>query len=415
MLTPDLIRARRRSGRLELPPLRPTERTRLLHVAERLLEILKNNPEKPRCEVLGLWDDVEHAPGDFKLIKGLRKLLNDRCTFEPQAAVEPRLLREAVFVRAAASRRALSSGETLDTAAICSLAAQSLEVEAQEVQGALFADLKENHRLKAFDPISPEALVGDYELAQRQAVLLRAVRVVVTLYAPDPGACRRFFQRLKFRRLLYTIERQPKDAWRVEIDGPFSLFKAATRYGMQLALMLPALDEVGAWELDAEIRWGKERAPCQFHLEGGASVSSAERTVRLPDDVEKLRAGFSRLKTPWTVEPAHELLDLPGVGLCVPDLVFSHRESGRRVCLEVMGYWSRDAVWRRVELVQAGLPQPMIFALSSRLRVSESVLDDSLPSQLYVYKGTMSAKVVAARLDALLNHDDSGTSSQAHS
>ncbi len=402
MLTPDLIRARRRSGRLELPPLRPAERARLLSVAEGLLKILESNQGKRRSEILALWDDLEHPPGDYKLIKGVRKLLNDRCTFEPQAGVQPRLLREAVFVRAAASRRELRPGDTFDAAAVCAQAGQSLNLDAQQAQAALFADLKENHRLTTFDPISPEALVDVYELSQRQAVLLRAVRVVVTLRAPDAGGCRRFFQRLKFRRLLYTIERQPDGAWRVEIDGPFSLFKAATRYGLQLALMLPALEEIGEWELDAEIRWGKERTPCQFHLEGKTPALSVKDAVRLPDEVESLKERFTRLKSPWTVEVAHELLDLPGVGLCVPDLVFSHGESGRRVCLEVMGYWSRDAVWRRVELVQAGLPQPIIFALSSRLRVSESVLEETLPGQLYVYKGTMSAKTIATRLDELL-------------
>ena len=66
-----------------------------------------------------------------------------------------------------------------------------------------------------------------------------------------------------------------------------------------------------------------------------------------------------------------------------------------------MGYWSRAAVWQRVELVRAGLAERVLFAVSSRLRVSEEVLGDDLPGALYVYKGTMSARVVAERLDAL--------------
>ena len=209
-----------------------------------------------------------------------------------------------------------------------------------------------------------------------------------------------FFRRLKFRRLLYTLERQPDGSCTVCIDGPFSLFKAVTKYGVQLALILPALDEFGEWELDAEIRWGKDREVCDFHLEGKTAAPTKASDVRLPDEVEALRQRFARLKTPWEVEVANDILDLPGVGLCVPDLAFTHRETGERVCLEVMGYWSREAVWKRVELVQAGLTQPIIFALSERLRVCESVLGDDLPGQLYVYKGTLSAKVVAERLSA---------------
>jgi hypothetical protein len=67
-----------------------------------------------------------------------------------------------------------------------------------------------------------------------------------------------------------------------------------------------------------------------------------------------------------------------------------------------MGYWSRDAVWKRVELVQGGLPHRILFAVGARLRVSEDVLGDELPGMLYVYKQTMSARAIAERLDALV-------------
>jgi uncharacterized protein len=64
----------------------------------------------------------------------------------------------------------------------------------------------------------------------------------------------------------------------------------------------------------------------------------------------------------------------------------------------VLGYWSRDAVWKRVELCEKGLSQRIIFAVSSRLRVSEEVLGDTSASQLYVYKGALSAREVLRRL-----------------
>src|SRR5262249_51172094 len=96
--------------------------------------------------------------------------------------------------------------------------------------------------------------------------------------------------------------------------------------------------------------------------------------------------------------------ELPGVGLTVPDVVFEKPASDGsvlRVYLEVMGYWSRAAVWRRVELVQAGLREPGLFAVSSRLRASAEGLGDDLPGALYVYKGTMSARAIADRLEAM--------------
>ena len=52
-------------------------------------------------------------------------------------------------------------------------------------------------------------------------------------------------------------------------------------------------------------------------------------------------------------------------------------------------------------MVERGLTHKMLFAVSTRLRVSEEVLDEHASSALYVYKGTMSARAVAGRLDRL--------------
>ena len=110
---------------------------------------------------------------------------------------------------------------------------------------------------------------------------------------------------------------------------------------------------------------------------------------------------WSRLDSPWQVALAGDVLALPGVGLTVPDLAFTHRETGEVVYLEVLGFWSREAVWRRVELVEAGLPSRIVFAVSSTLRVSQDVLDDDKPAALYVFKRSIEPKAVLERLNAV--------------
>jgi hypothetical protein len=105
--------------------------------------------------------------------------------------------------------------------------------------------------------------------------------------------------------------------------------------------------------------------------------------------------------SPWRARPATALPDLPGHGLCVPDLTLTHAASGAEVHVEVMGYWSRDAVWRRVELVEAGLDYHVVFAVGQHLRVSEAALDGAQPGALYVYKRTMSAKALLDRVEAV--------------
>jgi predicted nuclease of restriction endonuclease-like RecB superfamily len=256
----------------------------------------------------------------------------------------------------------------------------------------------------AFEPLSPRQLVEAYELAQAQAVLLRAVRVVAVVECAAPGAYRALFHKLKFLRLLYTLRPQP-NGYRIEIDGPFSLFESGTKYGLQLALALPALRECDSWSLTADVRWGTARTPLRFSMMGRCErpVSAEPASVRLPDELAALVDGIAKLETPWRAECAQALLDLPGVGLCVPDLVFQHNETGQCVYLELLGYWSRDAVWRRVELVQQGLGEPILFAVGKHLRVSEEVLSDDLPGALYVYKRTMIPRAILDRIEALAN------------
>lgn len=396
MLTTDLVRTRRRGGRIEAILLAPEERRRLAPLADLFVDLARAHVGRTRAELLAALDEVPQRATDYKRTRGLRKLLLDRCTFESPEDLDPGELRRSAFLLAARARQELADGVPFDRGAVLAAAAAENGLTADQVDSALFADLKENQRLVRFDAVTGGGLLDAYDTAQNQAILLRATRVVVTLRCGDPGACRTLFHKLKFRRLLYAIERQADGGYRIEIDGPHSLFRSLTKYGLQLALMLPALTRADTWSLDADIRWGRDREALRFHLDGRGQ--GAGGAVRLPDDVERLRAGFAALDTSWRVDIAGDILDLPGFGVCVPDLVFTHPD-GRRVYLEVLGFWSRAAVWRRVELVEAGLSQSILFAVSERLRVSEEVLDAELPGQLYVYKGVMSAAVIAERLE----------------
>ena len=341
---------------------------------------------------------------DYRLVRGLRKLVEDRCEFEVRDDVDPAALRRTVFVRAAAARRTVGDAERFEPEPVIAAAAAELGLPEQDVQDALFADLRENHVLVRFAAIGGSALVAAYETARKQAILLRAVRVVVTLGAAGcarsapvllaaevpPAAARRH---AAARRRLPHRDRRAVQPVPVGHD------------------LRPAVGAAASRSRRLRSRLGASTPTSCGDPSGGPrrSISLARRlrtrfatTNGLPDEVARLVDRFRELKTPWTVEIAHALLELPGVGLCVPDLVFTHRDTGHRVHFEVLGFWSREAVWRRVDLVNAGLPQPIVFAVSSRLRVSEEVLDGELPGQLYVYKGAIGARAVEQRLDASL-------------
>lgn len=406
MLTADLVHARRRKGELKLVQLSKDRRERAFEIASQLYDLARSSVGRTREELLDAWDAVRVGPREKKLADGLRKLIDDRLEFEVSVHVDPVTLRREVFELATARRKALREEDRFEREAVLSEVAARHELSREEVETGLYADLKSAHVLREVQSPPPSALVEGYDLEQARAVMLRAVRVTAWIRGAAPGAVRTLFRKLKFQRLLHTITREADGAFRIDIDGPFSLFESVTKYGLQLAIALPAITACGAWEIEADVRWGKKRDPLVFRLAGDARpverFGQDRVPDRLPDEVETLLRRFEKRKGPWSAAVADEILDLPGVGLCVPDLAFTHAESGEIVLLEVMGFWSRDAVWKRVELVEAGLDRKILFAVSERLRVSEAVLGDDRPGALYVYKGAMSAKQIERALDALV-------------
>ena len=193
-------------------------------------------------------------------------------------------------------------------------------------------------------------------------MLLRATRVTRRrARRATPGRYRQLFRTLKFLRLLPVVDgARPDGGYRIELDGPFSLFQGGTRYGLQLGLALPAIAACDSWSIEADVRWGADRRPLRFRARrAGAPATAADGGARrCPTSSRRSSTAFERLDSGWRVDREPAVLDLPGAGLCVPDLAFVRARDGARVYFELLGFWSREAVWRRVELVRAGLPAP---------------------------------------------------------
>ena len=394
MLTSDLVPVRRRGEELRVLSLDEAGRTRARAMAGELIQLVITHDGEERGLLEEAFDAMVVPAKEQRLKDGLIKLILDRCTFEAEPEVAPEALRDAVFRRATELR--VAEGR-LERGAVLTEVGARFGLDADAVDRALYADLRAAHPPRAFDRIDAGNLVAHYERSLPQAVLLRATRVVADVRCKSPAATRALFRKLKFLRLLFTMERTD-DGYRLIVDGPMSLFDAQARYGLQLAMALGAFEACDHFVLVADVRWGKERQPLSFRLEGGAATSAKEPP--LPDEVEALRAALAERKGPWSVRRSSAILNLPGVGVVVPDLELKHGD--RKVYLEVLGFWSRDAVWRRIEMSQSGLREPVLFAVSARLRVSEDALPEDASSALYVYKGVMSARAVLERADALL-------------
>jgi uncharacterized protein len=402
VLTADLVSARRRGDELRLAPTDDVRRERIAALAAALTA-------RARQELGSLRDDVEEAlrqtataleEGDRRLAAAVTKLVRDGLRFEESAGETATELRRELFTQAAARRA--GSETPFDRAAFLDDFARTRGATPAALEAGLYADRPGAQRLLAVEVLAPALLAGGFEISEAQAVLLRAIKIVAEVEAGDAALYRRLFRTLKFLRLLPVIARLEKGrGYRVEMDGPLSLFQGGGRYGLSLALALPAIAACDRWRLDADVRWGAERRPVRFRLAGETSAVLAPPGDALPDELATFVTAFERAATGWKIDRAPAILDLPGAGLCVPDLCFVRAADGVRVHFELLGFWSREAVFRRIDLVRAGLPQKILFAASKSLRVGEALLDDAQTAALYVFSRVLSVRTILEHLERL--------------
>ena len=399
MISPDLVRVRKKNGVLSLPKPTADALLRARQLAEQVLLALAGAVEETRTVVDEALSELESTPQEKKLLLALKKLALDDSTFDGNAAVDAPTLRREVFSRAVLARQALAIGARFDREAVLAEAAAALGIDAGALESGLYSDLRSAERLLKAPPYDADGLLARHARAEVQAVLLCSVRVVVEVRCASADQYRALFHKLKFRQLLFQMTAREDGGYRIEIDGPYSLFESVTKYGLELALLLPALEACDSVKLEAELRWGKKRDELRFLLDLQQAASSEPTPPR--DDIQALLDAFAQ-STAWSADAAQEVLELPGIGLCVPDLSFTHRETGEVVLCEVLGFWNRAAVWRRIELVEQGLAAKIVFVVSARLRVSEELLDGADSAALYVYKGAINPKALERKLGELV-------------
>ncbi|MDC3954250.1 DUF790 family protein [Polyangium jinanense] len=399
MLTSDLLRVRRKGGRVLPRYLRGDDAELAKTLAKDFVRILGSSIGRSRDEIEAALDAVP-VPADARLVgDGLRKVLDGQCTWTVPTGVDPEEVRREVFLAAAKAHRALDVRSEFDRDGVLAELAPRLGKTPAEIDAALYADLRENEQLEAFRPIGPDALLERYDLGLAQAVLLKATRVTIRIADESPDRYRRLFRAARFHGLIHVVEGSPQEGYTITLDGPWSLFDAVQKYGLRLAMFLPQVLAFRSFHVRAELAWGKARTRAVLEItpEDGLVSHVAEAPSTGPD-LDVFKQAFERLGSEWSVAENDHIFALPGEIACVPDLVFRSETTGEEVFLEAFGFWSRQAVWQRVELVRKGFPARFLLAVGKQLRVSEEVLGEDEAGEIYVYRATMSPRAVLERL-----------------
>jgi predicted nuclease of restriction endonuclease-like RecB superfamily len=401
MLTADLALSYQRGDKIN-PRYIDVQDPRELQTAADLLRLVQQHAGARRAGLQAALDEYIGVGTDYKILRGLIKLILDRCVFESRS-VRPGLeLRRLLFTKASAQHPILTPAAHTET--VAELATELGCAPAAVLEG-LYADLSENQVLTAFDEIEAAELLDRYNLAQAQALLYRSSEMRLWLAAEDVHATRALFQAIKSFRLIHEIRGNPRTGYEVRLSGPVSLFHRSQKYGIQLAVFLPALLLQTGWTMRAEVE-GK-RGPAYFELD---STQRKLRSHYLSEEsnptaalLEKLRQDWPALGSDWSLAPNQAVLNF-GEAALVPDLLFEHPAYGQ-AHLEMLGYWTPRFLKDRLVLLERSQVGRYLLVVVEEMRCSREA-PASLPPHVLTIKSALKAKDVLNRLTQLSSAAD---------
>ena len=399
MLPTDLLISRH-NGETIIPKKLPINQTNLA-LASQQINCFQTCVGKTNKQLATQLQEIEGDSPDYRLKRGFAHILkNSFSTFEIISPLEPQMLRQRVFTLANLSLPIPENRTAvLENIAISLSIELHREVLPHEIEKGLYADLQENRILTEFEAPTPEALLHRYNLAQVQGIFYRASDIVINAHRNDPGEYKLLFRYLKLFQLMAYIEGDADTGFTITIDGPTSLFKPSTRYGLTLAKMLPALLHVTKWSLKAKLHhrdnYSGTITTKTFTLDHNCDLTSHYPPGKPYDSM--LEASFAqrwlKTKTPWSLEREVDLIPIPG-SVMVPDFRLVHPD-GRDFLLEIVGYWRPDYLRKKFAQVRKAEKDNLILAISERLNLDKAKVDfTDLPVKIVWFKDKLSPKAV---------------------
>jgi uncharacterized protein len=404
MLPTELL-INRQNGETIIPKRLPIN-SETCAIASELIARFQNAVGSTQGELDRQLSEFEGDSPDYRIKRGLAHILKSSfCTFEIVSPLEPKELRQRVFTLAAQSVASPQASEvTLNSLSIALSQELNREVLPQHIRIGLYADLQENRILTQFDDPVPEALLHRYNLSQVQGIFYRASQLTLNAHRNVPGEYKLLFRYMKLFQLMTYIEGDADHGFTITIDGPTSLFKPSTRYGLAIAKLLPALLHVTKWSLTATLQ---SRDPYtgttktgRFSLNDNCGLVTHYPAGKTYDSMleESFAKRWDSLKTDWVLEREVDLIPIPG-SVMIPDFRIVHPD-GRNVLLEIIGFWRPEYLQKKFAQVRRAECDNLIIAISERLNLDKAgVKVANVPAKIIWFKDKLSPKAVLEILD----------------
>jgi predicted nuclease of restriction endonuclease-like RecB superfamily len=382
MLTSDLAVSFRRGDKI-FPFLIDRDNLGSLRDAASLIEIFAAFEGETRGALERELEEFIGTGTDYKILRGLIKLLFDRSEFETSAPAEPVEIRQKVFLEARKMHPVFPDSENKEK--VLELVAADFLCDKKSLQANLYADLPAQQRLASFDPPEPEDLLDRYNLAQAQALLYRCEEMKIRVAPSGLANYRAIFGWIKHFGLIHSIIGNAANGYEITLTGAASLFHRSQKYGVQMAVFLPALLLCKDWKFRAEIAQKKGKN-LFFELAGEQTEIVSNRFDETPyenPDIQRLQKNWEKSAGAWQLAENREVVDL-GKTAFVPDLMLISPEK-EKIYLDVLGFWTPKSLEKRLEEFAAAGFRKFIIAASNELRGSrEEFLKES--PHLILYK-----------------------------
>lgn len=322
------------------------------------------------------WLERLRAPLPMRAPRGKLKLtayvLDAWCAERAPSALPSREVRATTF-RLAAARLGAPRAELLATAA------SALGVSASDVEQALFADLPLERRVgRVPEELTVRALASRVNWAIVSSMLRRAVSVRLAVAGQEQA--RVLIRQARWMGLLCRASALDVSgaALLLEVSGPFALFRHGAAYGRALSALLPALSRCDVFELSAACVLARDASPLSFALRAGElEVEQRPWVLRESRVRTQFERALRRATADWEVhcDPIPPAADASGA---FADFELIQRQSGRRVLLEIVGFWTPRFLRQKLERLRAaGWEQYVLCVDRSRACGDQELPDDS--------------------------------------
>ncbi|HEX5572947.1 MAG TPA: DUF790 family protein [Nitrososphaeraceae archaeon] len=353
---------------------------------------------------------IEAKYVDYKLVRGLCHLLEQRCVYASYASSNIAFsdngnnnnTNNAIYLRRNIFEESSRNGYPVtenERKYILQKVASKNNLTIDELELAMWNDLDKNKYLKNFDSLTSLQLVAWYNISIIQTVLLNCVKLEFSVYGGFNW--KKILRKIKQLGLMYFLYSEPNlklasnnqiknqdmllgsnNDKRIicTVDGPLSIVRLTDKYGMAMAKLIPLIIFTERWSIDATIlrkSMNGIKKTYNFQLSNrdkdlpifDASHITSHTHVQSERDSEiglsfnkyimdsfdsnvekKFMDKFLTFSTDWQLAREPDPLILSDGKAFIPDFVFE--KHGVKVYLEIVGFWTKDYLKRKLEKIK---------------------------------------------------------------